>query len=117
MTVFTNEQIAADYVARVSQPDGGYPRPGWVYFMKLAGEAAEANEAFLRLWNYSRHTGDMRGVAAELADVVISAYAAAQVMDIGLDDAIQEKHAVLTHPVAAVRDGVHRDETPGSVPA
>lgn len=104
---FTNEQVAADYVARVGEAaraDGGYPRPGWVYFMKLAGEAAGANEAFLRLWNYSRHTGDMKDVAAELADVVISAYAAAQVMDIDLDAAIQEKHAVL----------MRRDEHAGS---
>ena len=64
-------------------------------FLKLAGEAGEAVEAFSRHAGYARRRGPLADVAAELADVVLTAYVAARSLGIDLDAACAAKAAVI----------------------
>ena len=59
----------------------------------VAEEAGEFVGAYRRWVGMARRTGPRSDVEAELADVVITAYITADVLGIGLDDAIQEKLA------------------------
>jgi NTP pyrophosphatase (non-canonical NTP hydrolase) len=65
-------------------------------FLKLAGEAGEAVEAFSRYAGYARRRGPLADVAAELADVVLTAYVSAASLGIDLDEACQQKAAVIS---------------------
>lgn len=60
----------------------------------LAEEAGEFVGAFRRWAGMARRAGSFDDVRAELADVVLSAYVAAVVLDFDLDAAIREKAAV-----------------------
>jgi NTP pyrophosphatase (non-canonical NTP hydrolase) len=97
-----NREIARAYLKRLYAQRG--PMPVSYYFMKLTSEAHEAADAWMDTEGWSRHPGGKEHEAEELADTVISAYAAAQVRDIDLDAAIAAKHEVLQE----------RDWTPGS---
>jgi len=65
-------------------------------FLKLAGEAGEAVEAFCRYAGMARRSGPLEDVAAELADVVLTAYVAAESLGIDLDAACAAKVVVIT---------------------
>lgn len=62
----------------------------------LAEEAGEFVGAYRRWAGMARRTGSFADVCAELADVVITAYVTANVLDIDLDAAIREKTAVIS---------------------
>jgi NTP pyrophosphatase (non-canonical NTP hydrolase) len=93
--VFTNRQIALDYLTSLSEqrPDC-YDSPSY-FPAKLAEEAGEAVKEGNRRLGFSRHAPDIDAEAEELADVVISAYAQAIMAGINLDDAVQRKHTKL----------------------
>jgi NTP pyrophosphatase (non-canonical NTP hydrolase) len=61
----------------------------------LAEEAGEFVGAYRRWAGMARRTGPWGDVKAELADVVITAYVAANVLGIDLDAAWREKAAVV----------------------
>jgi NTP pyrophosphatase (non-canonical NTP hydrolase) len=62
---------------------------------KLMEEAGEVQKAFNRLHGYARVFGSKAELADELADVVICAYALAEVEEIDLNAAIDTKHTTL----------------------
>jgi NTP pyrophosphatase (non-canonical NTP hydrolase) len=101
-----NTKAAADYLARLSRHRGEMPPP-WYFIMKLTGEASEAQDAWMDWAGWSRHPGTLEHVGEELADAVISAYAAAMISGIDLDAAIAAKYKVL----------MARDLSAGSDPA
>ncbi len=61
----------------------------------LCSEAGEAAGAYARFAGMSRRSGPLSDVAAELADVVITAYLTAEVLGIDLDAAWQAKAEVI----------------------
>jgi NTP pyrophosphatase (non-canonical NTP hydrolase) len=60
----------------------------------LAEEAGEAVQQVRRLMGHARQQATTLDVAAELADVVISAAILARLLDVDLDRAIDEKLAI-----------------------
>lgn len=61
----------------------------------LAEEAGEFVGAYRRWAGLARRTGTWEDVKAELADVAVTAYVAAHVLGIDLDEAVREKTAVI----------------------
>ncbi len=61
----------------------------------LAEEAGEFVGAYRRWKGMARRDGTFDDVAAELADVVISAYICGDALDIDLDHAIEEKLKII----------------------
>lgn len=89
---FSNSEIAAHYIERLLRKENEGELPEWYHPAKVQEEAGEVWRAFLRL---STPRGDLKDYAEELADTVISAYAAAQDKGLDLDYVIQNKHAAL----------------------
>jgi NTP pyrophosphatase (non-canonical NTP hydrolase) len=91
---FSYEDIAADYLRRLEQERGRMP--DWYHMFKLWEEAGEVPRAYLiglGLHRHGRNEGD--GVPMELADVVITAFAIAEIFGWDLDEYIQKKHTIL----------------------
>ena len=86
-------QAARDWRARLLAE--GRNLPEWWFVAKVPDEAGEALGAYLRLAGLHRRAGELGEVADELADTVISAYAAAGVLGIDLDAAVDAKARVL----------------------
>jgi len=63
--------------------------------LALAEEVGEFAGAYRRAAGHARRTGDWSDVAAELADVLITAWVAAAVLGIDLDTAWRTKAAVI----------------------
>ena len=63
--------------------------------IKLCGETGEFAEAYARYAGMARRSGTLEDVAQELADVVITAYIAARVIGIDLDQAWHAKAQVV----------------------
>lgn len=117
---FTNKQIAANYLQRLEEERGtvSEPMPDWYHAGKVIEEAGEAWREYVRLSGWHRHMPETQDAyAEELADTVISAYAAAQVRGIDLDDTIQRKHTVLmSHSMFyAVEPNGGYDENMGTI--
>lgn len=71
------------------------PVPAWAQVLNVVGEAGEFGEAYRRYSGFARRIGNLAEVAAELADVVIASYVAADRVGLDLDAAIEAKHAVV----------------------
>jgi NTP pyrophosphatase (non-canonical NTP hydrolase) len=69
--------------------------PAWAQVLNVVGEAGEFGEAYRRYTGYARRQGNLDEVRLELADVVISAYVAAERLNIDLDDAIADKQCII----------------------
>ena len=69
--------------------------PEWAQVLCVAEEAGEFTAAYRRYTGWARRDGDLGEVAAELADVVITAYVAAERLGIQLDQAILAKQTVI----------------------
>jgi NTP pyrophosphatase (non-canonical NTP hydrolase) len=93
--VFSNHEVAADYLSRLAdeRPEC-FCNPAY-FPAKLAEEVGEAVKEGNKRIGFSRHLPDQDKEAEELADSVISAYAQAIMAGINLDNAIQKKHTVL----------------------
>jgi NTP pyrophosphatase (non-canonical NTP hydrolase) len=76
--------------------------------LALAEEAGEFTKAARRYLGMARRTGTKYDVAMELADVVITAFVAANVFDIDLPAAIEEK-------LKEIFDRPWRDQPPGEL--
>jgi NTP pyrophosphatase (non-canonical NTP hydrolase) len=92
--VSTPAAVARDWLARLDA-ERSNPAPAWWHFGKLAEEAGECWRAYLRLIGMHRARGPAEDVAAELADVVITAYCCAQVLGLDLDGAVDAKRGPL----------------------
>jgi hypothetical protein len=90
---FSNVQIAKDWIRRLADERSDLPE--WWFAGKVQEEAGESWRAYIRLVGFHRHVGTTAQYAEELADTVISAYAAAIKRGIDLDGAIQRKHTIL----------------------
>jgi len=81
-----NAEFARKFLAAV------YPLPPvWAQVLNVVGEAGEFAEAYRRYTGHARRNGSLSETGEELADVVISAYVAAERLGIGLDAFIAEK--------------------------
>lgn len=69
--------------------------PVWAQVLCLVEEAGEFASAYRRSTGWARRDGDMREVAQELADVVITAYVAAERLGINLDREITIKRGII----------------------
>jgi NTP pyrophosphatase (non-canonical NTP hydrolase) len=81
----------------VSQIYAAFPnQPEWRFVTGVAEEAGEVVGAYNRFTGPSRRTGTKDELAKELADTVFTAYMAAEVLGIDLQNALDEKYAILT---------------------
>lgn len=81
----------------VSQIYATFPeQPDWRFVTGVAEEAGEVVGAYNRYTGTSRRTGTKDELAKELADTVFTAYMAANVLGINLQNALDEKYAILT---------------------
>jgi len=87
---FAEEFLATGY----GNPDNPLP-PEWAQVLNVVGEAGEFAEAYRRYSGHARRTGDLDETSMELADVVISAYTAANIMGIDLDEYIKRKQEII----------------------
>lgn len=69
--------------------------PIWAQVVNVVGEAGEFAEAFRRYSGHARRPGTLDEAAAELADVIISAYVLAERLGIDLDGAVSAKGDVI----------------------
>jgi len=77
---------------KVAFPD----QPDWRFVTGVAEESGEFVGAYNKYSGTSRQTGTHDEMAKELADVVITAYMAAQVLSIDLDDMVQRKARIMS---------------------
>jgi len=87
------EAAALNWLRRLA--DQGAAVPEWWHVLKLAEEAGEAVRAWGRVAGRARTAGTDEELAAELADVVITAWVVAHLRELDLTAAIGRKHAVL----------------------
>jgi NTP pyrophosphatase (non-canonical NTP hydrolase) len=87
-------EFARGFLAAAYGPGNPLP-PQWAQVLNVAGEAGEFAEAYRRHTGHARRGGSLDETAAELADVVISAYVAAERLSVDLDAAIAAKQAVI----------------------
>jgi NTP pyrophosphatase (non-canonical NTP hydrolase) len=98
------ERAAEGWLARLARD--GRTLPQWWHVLKLAEEAGEAVRAWSRATGYARGLGTDEELAAELADVVITAYAVACLRGLDLPAAVAEKHwLLLTRDLGGLADG------------
>jgi NTP pyrophosphatase (non-canonical NTP hydrolase) len=95
MTAATSDPqtVAHNWLARLTAE--GATMPEWWHVLKLAEETGEAVRAWLRVRGLAREHAEPAELAGELADVVITAYAVAELRGLDLPQAIGVKHAVL----------------------
>jgi NTP pyrophosphatase (non-canonical NTP hydrolase) len=80
----------------VSQIYATFPnQPEWRFVSGVAEEAGEVMGAYNRFTGTSRRTGTKDELAKELADTVFTAYMAADVLGIDLQDALNTKYAII----------------------
>ena len=90
-----NARFAEEFLTKgYGTPDNPLP-PEWAGVLNVVGEAGEFAEAYRRYSGHARRTGDLEETALELADVVISAYTAANMMGIDLDEYIKRKQEII----------------------
>ena len=95
-------RLAAVNVALIK---GSYPdQPAWRFVTGVAEEAGEFVGAFNRFSGTSRRTGTKDEMAKELADVVLTAYMAADVLGIDLDAVVAEKAEIMRNRGWKTRD-------------
>jgi hypothetical protein len=87
------DEAAFDWLARLRLD--AVELPEWWHVVKLGEEAGEAQRAYLKLVGLARLPGGGDELAAELADVVITAYAVAQLRGLDLPAAVALKHGEL----------------------
>lgn len=102
---YSNNEVAADYLARLLRERGELP--DWYHPGKVVEEAGEAWREYIRLAGLHRRVGTMSAYMEELADTVISAYAAARAEGQDLDAAIQRKHTTLM--TRAMKEGLQAE--------
>lgn len=89
-----NAEFAREFLAAAYGPRNPMP-PVWAQVLNVVGEAGEFGEAYRRYSGHARRHGSLKETAEELADVVISAYVAAERLGIGLDAHIADKQRVV----------------------
>ena len=89
-----NAVFAKMFLDAAYGPDNPLP-PVWAQILNVVGEAGEFAEAYRRYSGWARRPGSLDDTAAELADVVISAYVAAERLGVDLDDCIEAKRLVV----------------------
>lgn len=104
-------RLAAHNVAKIREVF--HDQPAWRFVTGVAEEAGEFVGAFNKWSGTSRQTGTQDEMAKELADVILTAYMAAEVLGINLDEWVQRKAAIMnergwktrTDAAPAVADG------------
>lgn len=69
--------------------------PVWAKVLNVVGEAGEFAEAYRRFTGHARRLGSYDDMCEELADVVISAATCASQLGIDLDEAVEQKFAIV----------------------
>jgi hypothetical protein len=90
-----NEMFVRAFLAAAYNDDSNPLPPVWAHVLNVIGEAGEFGEAYRRYSGHARRPGSLDETAAELADVVISAYIAAERLEIELDQCIAAKQQVI----------------------
>lgn len=102
-------RLAAHNVAKIREVF--HDQPAWRFVTGVAEEAGEFVGAFNKWSGTSRQTGTQDEMAKELADVILTAYMAAEVLGINLDEWVQRKAAIMNERGWKTRDtGVPADE-------
>jgi NTP pyrophosphatase (non-canonical NTP hydrolase) len=69
--------------------------PEWAQALNVVGEAGEFAECYRRYSGYARRTDTLENVSLELADVIISAFCMAEMLNIDLDLAVLKKWDII----------------------
>jgi NTP pyrophosphatase (non-canonical NTP hydrolase) len=89
-----NARFAQEFLDAAYGPENPLP-PDWAQILNVVGEAGEFAEAYRRYTGHARRPGSIEEVSDELADVIISAYVAAERLGVNLDESIAKKQAVI----------------------
>lgn len=101
-------RLAAHNVAKIREVF--HDQPAWRFVTGVAEEAGEFVGAFNKWSGTSRQTGTQDEMAKELADVILTAYMAAEVLGINLDEWVQRKAAIMNERGWKTRDTVQCED-------